>query len=385
MYQISYRLSTALNCPDEAFGGMNMIFAGDFAQLPPVGGESLFAPEQNVSSIRRGKMSVADQENSIGKFIWKQVTTVVMLKKNMRMAELTADDVRFRTALMNMRYGACTANDIAFLRTRIASNKAGRPNFKNPKFRDVSVITAWNSQKDKINEMGVKKFAAERNLSLTHFYSDDTLVEYNPNSDRAKKATRGKLKFPARRDISDAVQEDLWNSPPCMSDHFAGKLSLCIGLPVIIRHNEATELCITKGQEGTVCGWREDIGSRGQRVLDTLFVELTDPPRPIQVPGLPTNVVPLAKGNRKVWCSLTNDMMIHISRDQVQILPNFSMTDYSSQGKTRIVNIVDLNNSKNFHSYYTALSRGSSAAETMILQGWNPSILCGGISGWLRQ
>ncbi|KAJ7180414.1 hypothetical protein C8R43DRAFT_1084322 [Mycena crocata] len=300
MYQISYRLSTALNCPDEAFGGMNMIFAGDFAQLPPVGGESLFAPEQNV-------------------------TTVVMLKKNMRMAELTADDVRFRTALMNMRYGACTANDIAFLRTRIASNKAGRPNFKNP------------NSKDKINEMGVKKFAAERNLSLTHFYSDDTL----------------------RRDISDAVQEDLWNSPPCMSDHFAGKLSLCIGLPVIIRHNEATELCITKGQEGTVCGWREDIGSRGQRVLDTLFVELTDPPRPIQVPGLPTNVVPLAKGNRK-----------GSSAD----LPNFSMTDYSSQGKTRIVNIVDLNNSKNFHSYYTALSRGSSAAETMILQdGIHPS------------
>jgi hypothetical protein len=38
MYQISARLAKALNEPAEPFGGMNMIFAGDFAQLPPVGG-----------------------------------------------------------------------------------------------------------------------------------------------------------------------------------------------------------------------------------------------------------------------------------------------------------------------------------------------------------
>ncbi|KAF7977176.1 hypothetical protein HWV62_4617 [Athelia sp. TMB] len=38
MYRISEAASKALGMADEAFGGINMIFAGDFAQLPPVGG-----------------------------------------------------------------------------------------------------------------------------------------------------------------------------------------------------------------------------------------------------------------------------------------------------------------------------------------------------------
>jgi len=40
MYLISARLAWVLNNPDTPFGGMNMIFAGNFAQLPPaIGGE----------------------------------------------------------------------------------------------------------------------------------------------------------------------------------------------------------------------------------------------------------------------------------------------------------------------------------------------------------
>lgn len=42
LYAISERLARALNEPNEAFGGMNMIFAGDFAQLPPVKANALY-------------------------------------------------------------------------------------------------------------------------------------------------------------------------------------------------------------------------------------------------------------------------------------------------------------------------------------------------------
>jgi hypothetical protein len=44
MYKISSQLAKALSVFDLPFGGMNMIFAGDFAQLPPVGGSSLYSP-----------------------------------------------------------------------------------------------------------------------------------------------------------------------------------------------------------------------------------------------------------------------------------------------------------------------------------------------------
>lgn len=61
------------------------------------------------------------------------------------------------------------------------------------------------------------------------------------------------------------------------------------------------------------------------------------------------------------------------------------MTDYASQGKTREVNVVDLLRSRNHQAMYTALSRGTSAASTIILRDFKESKLTGGISGYLRQ
>jgi hypothetical protein len=38
--------------------------------------------------------------------------------------------------------------------------------------------------------------------------------------------------------------------------YFPKKLTLCLEIPVMIRNNDATELCITKGQEGIIVGWQ---------------------------------------------------------------------------------------------------------------------------------
>jgi len=70
-----------------------------------------------------------------------------------------------------MRYGACTAEDIIFLKSRIAGRAHGRPKLNNAKFRNISVITAWNSHKDRINDLGCKRFADDTKQNLTTFYS----------------------------------------------------------------------------------------------------------------------------------------------------------------------------------------------------------------------
>jgi len=70
---------------------------------------------------------------------------------------------------------------------------------------------------------------------------------------------------------------------------------------------------------------------------------------------------------------------------QIEALPNFAMTDYASQGKTRQYNVVDLTYSRSHQGYYTALSRSSSAAGTLILSSFHPSKITGGASGALRQ
>jgi hypothetical protein len=79
------------------------------------------------------------------------------------------------------------------------------------------------------------------------------------------------------------------------------------------------------------------------------------------------------------------DAAVQISRTQVEVLVNFSMTDFGSQGKTRPYNVVDLNNLLTHQSYYTALSRSATAQGTVILQGFDPHKITGYASGALRQ
>ena len=61
------------------------------------------------------------------------------------------------------------------------------------------------------------------------------------------------------------------------------------------------------------------------------------------------------------------------------------MTVYLSQGKTRPNNVVILNSCRDHLLYYTALSRSSTAEGTVIIQGFNPSKITCGASGYLRQ
>ena len=188
LYLISARLARVMNNLDTPFGGLNMIFAGDFAQLPPVIGQehsSLYS-----RTVGKNATSLRDQEASIGKALWHQVTTVVILHQNMRQLSQSEDDVKFREALSNMRYKACTPADIAFLKTRVSSELEGRSNVKEQQFRNVSIITSLNSQKDEINHLGTERFASETNQPLTNFYSIDTVPKKDSDDTREK---RGKM------------------------------------------------------------------------------------------------------------------------------------------------------------------------------------------------
>jgi len=81
LYQISASLAKARNMTKIPFGGLNMIFAGDFAQLKPVFGSPLYS--QTVGTSIDAAMSVRSQQSAIGKALWHQITTIVILRQNM--------------------------------------------------------------------------------------------------------------------------------------------------------------------------------------------------------------------------------------------------------------------------------------------------------------
>ena len=67
-------------------------------------------------------------------------------------------------------------------------------------------------------------------------------------------------------------------------------------------------------------------------------------------------MVPITRGSKNVECTFSSDLKEYIHRSQVWVLLNFPMTDYTSQGKTRPKNPVDLSNCRSHQSYYICLS-----------------------------
>ena len=381
MYKISAQLCKVMGEPAIPFGGLNMLFAGDFAQLPPpVGGESIALYSRTVGQSGTWKKA---QEMSMGRALWHQVNTVVILRQNMRQKTQSIDDDKLRNALENMRYKDCSLADIQFLRSHITSQLPGRPSITDPDFRSVSIITAKNAQKDEINRLGCQLFAQHTGQQLIDFYSEDTL---KPSENLEKRNKVGKMARKRLTKLDIANQKILWNlSHSSASKPVPGKLSICMGLPIMIKSNVATELCITNGQEATVVGWQSTVGQHKQQMLDVLFVKLKAPPKSVQIDGLAENIVPLTRTSAYMTCNLPDGGKVSISRSQVEVLPNFAMTDFASQGKTRPKNPVDLNNCRSHQAYYTALSRSSTAKGTIILQGFDPKKITGRASGALRQ
>ena len=129
----------------------------------------------------------------------------------------------------------CTEDDIEFLQTHIAGKESYQPNIAKKRYRNVSIITELNSQKDQLNKLGSLHFAAETGQRLTDFYSDDELDEdIDPSTLTSARKKDKKSKPSSKKILSSDMQEVIWNLRHSASEHVPGKLSLCIGLPVMI-------------------------------------------------------------------------------------------------------------------------------------------------------
>ena len=99
---------------------------------------------------------------------------------------------------------------------------------------------------------------------------------------------------------------------------------------------------------------------------------------------MPDNIVPISRIKSYITCKKAGQA-VKICRSQIPILPNFAITDYTSQGKTRPINLVDIADCRTSMACYVALSRGISAEKTAILRPFSSKKLTDRISGYLRQ
>ncbi|KAI0354570.1 hypothetical protein OH77DRAFT_1456690 [Trametes cingulata] len=308
----------------------------------------------------------------------------------MRQRGMCAEDIAFRTALVNMRYAQCTDDDISLLNSRVFSpgRSSGVQTMRG--FEEVSIITTRNAHRDAVNADNAERFAARHGRALHFFYSKDTWGKVKDSASIRKAQHEYRtITDPARTSnrIPGPLQDALWRLSPAMSDHHAGMLALCEDMPVLLKTNEATELCATNGAPGKVAGWESHTDAEGREYLDVLFIRLVDPPQIVQLDGLPENVIPIGRLKRSVRCTLpVGDITITVQREQVPCLQNFALTDYACQGLTRLLNVIYAKYSRNHQSVYTMLSRSSSLTDTIILGYFDSSKLrCGAAPPLLQE
>ncbi len=152
--------------------------------------------------------SLASQEEAIGKALWHQITTVVILRQNMRQRTQSKQDGQLRTALENMRYKSCTPADIDFLYSRVSSTLPSRVSVTDAGFIGVPIITALNIHKDEINTISAERFARETGQELVDFCSDDSINSRNCQTD-CQTTQRVAKKFIKLSSIPDELQEHL--------------------------------------------------------------------------------------------------------------------------------------------------------------------------------
>lgn len=235
---LATQAAKARNIHDESFGGLNLV-AGDFTQLPPMTGPSLYS-----GKVMLQVSDAMDQRNEnalLGKILWHRFNTVVIPRQNMRQKDHTPEDDKLRQALIHMRYGTCTDRDIKFLESRIAGFRPGNPKLNTANVRNVSIIMARNSRKDALNNMGAERFVKDTHEELIDFCSIDRISARSVDKLKWKLCVQSEIKR-----MTPSLQRKLWDAPPSSTNDFIpDKLSLCLGMSVMLRANDATELCMT--------------------------------------------------------------------------------------------------------------------------------------------
>jgi hypothetical protein len=144
------QLTKAKSKPEIPFGGVNIIFLGDFLQLPAVINPDLY---------------VNQKDWGLGHHMWRSLNAVVMLTRPMRQAR----DPPYAALLSRVRLRQPTDEDIETLRSRIG--------VKLPNMESVAVTVRRHGLRQAINMRRLREAEAKSNNHIIYYMADVTKQE----------------------------------------------------------------------------------------------------------------------------------------------------------------------------------------------------------------
>ena len=209
---------------DQSFGGVNVILFGDLHQFPPVAqplSESLYRP-MNLASD--------SFDRQMGRAIYEEFKTVVILKEQMRVTDPT-----WRDLLVHLRHGQVQERHIAILRKLIINQPKAAINFQSEPWKHAALVTPHHAVRKLWNESATWKWCGESGEQMFICVAEDrighrelTLAEHYCVAARGKTEKQRK-----RKDLP-------W------------EIELTKGMKVLVTDNVETDLDITNGARGEI-------------------------------------------------------------------------------------------------------------------------------------
>ncbi|TFK81781.1 hypothetical protein K466DRAFT_501538 [Polyporus arcularius HHB13444] len=235
MTQVSTRLQHAKGnsglAEDIPYGGVNIIFFGDFGQLRPVGGACLYSHQYVQHTSPQETQSTAGVASLKGVYLWSLVNKVVILRLNQRQSgDREYSDLlsRIRSGNSGNAYRAKTFDDYSTLQSRLIQNFDAETASH---FSDAPVIVGIKTIRDPLNDRILRHHAARIGANVHLYHSKDRVT--NVTLDRN-------------------AREVLWDLPSTITKDTMGRLPLFPGMKVMVQENIAFTCRVVNGAIGTV-------------------------------------------------------------------------------------------------------------------------------------
>ena len=296
------------------FGGVLMLFCGDFMQLPPVGGKALYSRDLLGTS--------GEVDDVAGRLLWRNsLTSVIVLKDNMR----ALADRDYAVVLDRVRQGCWDERVMSILNSRVTTGAS----FVLPD--DHPVIVGTNQLRTLINR------------SVVLSAGDDPILiraELQPG--------------PRSREPTDAERHYIYSMSDDRTGRLLTSLIVCRGMRVMVTQNVATQLGIANGSMGVVEGLQFAPGTTftslqlhdrtvqvASALPDLVLVNIPGSARRRSgrpVPGMPqdapVDVFPMFPAQVSESIEMPGRYKLSVKIRQIPIVPAYSLTVYKTQGLT---------------------------------------------------